>query len=244
MRTLHVAPGDSAGGSLGQAIRGADRDEEVLRCRDDLSCGPIESDDPSARAAWWARFYDVPEFDVDFEPFWNRVTTTDDRLVIWFGRHSALELAFFLAMADRLGDRSYDIVDVTEARSPAVSIIPTDRLRALLGTERPITAQEREEARGHWRWLRVENAPFRVVTPTGLVSAPVDHFDPLLIERATPEWRKIARVVGDTMGNNFAYMQVGDMMMLARVVALVGEGKLLADGDPWDMRSCRVRLPG
>jgi hypothetical protein len=46
------------------------------------------------------------------------------------------------------------------------------------------------------------------------------------------------------MGNNFAYMQVGDMMLLARVVALVGEGKLLADGDPWDMRSCRVRLPG
>jgi len=245
MRTLHVAPGDSAGGSLGQAIRGAGRDEEVLRCRDDLSCGPIESDDPSARAAWWARFYDVPEFEGDFETFWSRVTTTDDRLVVWFGRHSAGELAFFLAMADRLGDRSYDIVDTTGPRYPAVSIIPTDRLRALLGTERPITGQEREEACRQWCRLRAENAPFRVVTPTGLVSAPVDHFDPLLLERATPEWRKIARVVGDTMGYNFEpYMQVGDMMLLARVVALVDEGKLLADGDPWDMHSCRVRLPG
>jgi hypothetical protein len=28
-----------------------------------------------------------------------------------------------------------------------------------------------------------------------------------------------------------------------RLVALVEEGKLLADGDPWDMRACRVRLP-
>ena len=89
------------------------------------------------------------------------------------------------------------------------------------------------------------NAPFRVVTPTGLVSAPVDHFDPLLIERATPEWRKIARVVGDTMGYNIEpYMQVGDLMLLERVVALIDEGKLLAAGDPWDMHSCRVRLPG
>jgi hypothetical protein len=147
MRTLHVAPGDSAGGSLRQAIRDAGRDEEVLRCRDDLSCGPIESDDRSARMAWWARFHGVPAFEDDFETFWNRVTTTDDRLVVWFGRHSAPELAFFLAMADRLGDRSYDIVDVTGARSPAVSLVLTDRLRALLGTERPITAQEREEAR-------------------------------------------------------------------------------------------------
>ena len=245
MRTLHVAPGDSAGGSLRQAIRDAGRDEEVVSCRDDLSCGPIKSDDQSARAAWWARFYDVPEFEGDFKTFWNRVTTTDDRLVVWFGRHAAGELAFYLALADRLGDRSYDIVDVTGARSPAVSIVPTDQLRALLGTERPVTAQEREEARRHWRRLRVENAPFRVVTPMGLVSAPVDHFDPLLLERATPEWRKIARVVGDTMGYNFEpYMQVGDMMLLARVVALVDEGKLLADGDPWDMHSCRVRLPG
>ena len=245
MRTLHVAPGDSAGGSLRQAIQGAGRDEEVLRCRDDLSCGPIESDDPSARAAWWARFYDVPESEGDFKTFWSRVTTTDDRLVVWFGRHSAGELSFFLAMADRLGDRSYDIVDVTGARSPAVSLVLTDRLRALLGTERPVTGQEGEEACRQWRRLRAENAPFRVVTPTGLVSAPVDHFDLLLLERATPEWRKIARVVGDTMGyNSEPYMQVGDMMLLARVVALVGEGKLLADGDPWDMRSCRMRLPG
>jgi hypothetical protein len=245
LRTLHVAPGDSAGGSLLQAIRDAGRNEEVVSCPDDLSCGPIGSDDQSARAAWWGRFYDVPEFEGDFKTFWNRFTTTDDRLVVWFGRLSAKELAFFLALADRLGDRSCDIVDVTGPRSPAVSIVPTDQLRVLLGTERPITSQEREEASRQWRRLRVENAPFRVVTPTGLVSVPADHFDPLLIERATPEWRKIARVVGDTMGYNIEpYMQVGDLMLLARVVALIDEGKLLADGDPWDMHSCRVRLPG
>ena len=35
-----------------------------------------------------------------------------------------------------------------------------------------------------------------------------------------------------------------DTMLITRVVALVEAGKLLADGDPRDMRSCRVRLPG
>jgi hypothetical protein len=39
MRTLHIAPGHSAGGSLHQAIRGAGRHEEVLFFHDDLSCG-------------------------------------------------------------------------------------------------------------------------------------------------------------------------------------------------------------
>lgn len=47
------------------------------------------------------------------------------------------------------------------------------------------------------------------------------------------------------MGDNAEpYIQTGDIMLLARIVALVGDGKLLADGDPWDMRSCRVRLLG
>jgi len=261
MRKLHIAPGASAGGSLKQAIREAGRDEEVLPCFDDLSCGPIDTDDPSARAAWWGLFREVWDVESELKTFWNRVATTDDRLVVWFGRHSAQELAFFLALADRLGERSYDIVDVTGLRWPfnrpdgsaamtkpasAVAIIPTDRLRTtLLGSERPVTAQERDESRLHWHQLQVENAPFRIVTPTGLVSAPVDHFDPLLIERATTEWRTIVRVIADTMGyNSEPYHQVGNVMLLTRVVALIGEGKLLADGDPWDMFSCRVRLPG
>lgn len=40
MRTLHIAPGDSAAGSLRQALRIAGRDDELLAFRDDLSCGP------------------------------------------------------------------------------------------------------------------------------------------------------------------------------------------------------------
>ena len=55
---------------------------------------------------------------------------------------------------------------------------------------------------------------------------------------------QIARVVGATMAySSEPYYQVGDLMLLTRVVALVEEGKLLADGDPWNMRTCRVRLP-
>jgi hypothetical protein len=74
---------------------------------------------------------------------------------------------------------------------------------------------------------------------------PIDHFDRLLIERATGQWRKAARVVGDAMGyNSEPYIQVGDLMLLTRIVALVEQGTLEADGDPWDMTTCRLRLPG
>lgn len=260
MQTLHIAPGESAGGSIAQAIRDAGRDDEVLRFLDDLSCGPIDSDAPSARVAWWNQFYEASERETKLGEFWERATATDARLVVWFGRHSASELAFFLAWADRLGKRPYEIIDVTGLRLPfrkldgstvlsrpirCASIVQPDVLRSLLGTERPMTAEERDESVQCWRRLRNENAPFRIVAETGLVSTSVDYFDPLLLTYATSEWQTVIRVVADTIGyNSDPYVQVGDMMLHMRIIALVDEGRLLADGDPSDMRSCRIRLPG
>ena len=58
-RTLHIVPGPSTAGVLGQALRDAGRAEAVLACPDDLSCGPIDSDDPAARVAWWASIHDM-----------------------------------------------------------------------------------------------------------------------------------------------------------------------------------------
>lgn len=252
---LHIAPGDSAGGTLLHAVRLSGRTDQVLRFRDDLSCGPIDS--KAARGNWWASMFDGLEIDLD--TFWRHLTSTRDHLIIWFGRHNAQEHAFYLAMVERLGDRPYEIIDVTGSQTSvtrpggepglsrpaqAVSSLSEERLAALFDTQRAMTGREREEAAQQWRALQAENAPFRVVTSSGLVSAPEDVFDELLLKQTTKNWRKIARVVGETMGNNMEpYFQVGDMMLLRRVVALVEQGKLLAHGNPWIMRSCEVKLP-
>lgn len=256
MKTLHIAPGYSAGGSLIRATRDAGREDNVLSFGDDLSCGPINSD--AARSIWRSEFYNAPEIETAIADFWQRVAATDDRFVVWFGRHSASELSFFLAWADRLGQRPYQIVDVTGQQpvlagrdgavklsqpAPAASVIPADGLRSLLGTERAITDRERDESGRRWRQLQSENALLRVVTDEGLRSAPIDYFDAALLERATPKWQQIRFLVGSAMADNLTpYVQVGDMMLLTRVVALVDAGKLLAEGDPWQM-SNRVRLP-
>jgi hypothetical protein len=259
MKTLHIAPGQSAGGSLIRAIQDAGRDEEVLSFFDDLSCGPIQSDEPSARDAWWSQFGDTEAFAARYGEFWRRVTATNDRLILWFARRAAGELSFFLSWTDRLGERPYLIVDATgqrlESKAPdgsvkwfgpaqAVSHIPAYALRTLLGTERPITAAERNDGQQRWQQLRKENAPFRIVTEEGLVSTSIDYFDPLLLAQATHRWQKVALVVGKTMGDNSdPYHQVGDLMLLTRIVALVESGRLVAEGDPWSMHKCRVRLP-
>ena len=214
LKTLHIAPGYSAAGSLKLALREAGRDDEILTWPDDLSCGPIDPDTPSIRASWWGPDWDIERL---LSAFWDRVMTTEDRLVVWFGRHSASELAFFLAWADRMGTKSYDIIDVTGLTFPhrqgggspgmtppaqAVFIINADGLKSLLGSERKIIESEAIATAQNWQRLKAENAPFRVVTENGLVSAPIDHFDPLLLEQSTTEWRKVAYVIGMTLGQN------------------------------------------
>ena len=108
---LHVVPGDSAAGTLLQAVRATGRGDPIASFIDDLSCGPIDSDEPSARLAWWASVQHERQDHIT--GFWDRIASATERLVIWFGRHSALEHAFFLALADRLGDRAFDMIDVT-----------------------------------------------------------------------------------------------------------------------------------
>ena len=94
-----------------------------------------------------------------------------------------------------------------------------------------------------WARLKNENAPFRVVSENGLVSAPIDHFDRLLINQTSTEWRNVAFIVGSALGASLEpYLQVGDLTLQKRLVALIDGGTLIADGDPWEMHSCRVRL--
>ena len=225
-----------------QALLDAGVDDGVLAMPDDLSCGPIAAGDIAERVAWWADFHDVEEVERRLSTFWQTIATTPDKLVVWYSRNTAKELSFFHACVARLGDRPWGALDVTERSRPArVSIMPPDTLRSLLGQEKPLSPVERHEAVERWSRLRSENAPFRIVTPTGLESSPVDSFDDWLLANVSDSPRKVHSLIADAMGE-FSD-QVGDIMLEERVAALVARGSLLADADLSELRSAHVSKP-
>ncbi len=255
MTILHLVGGDAAAGNLVLALQGSGRDDEVLGCVDDLSCGPIDKDEPDARAVWWGDWWAPDEGRIKdrVRSFWTRVTESSDQLVVWFGRHSAMEHAFFLALAYRLGERPYSIVDVTAVApqmtkgdgSPvqAVALASHEALGRLLAVSRPAAADEKRRACARWDRLKAENAPFRIVTETGLRSVGEDYFDPWLMACLSDDWRRMARVIGHALGDHLTpYLQVSDGILQARLIELIGKGVLQAEGDFWDMHACRVRL--
>jgi hypothetical protein len=236
------------------ALKLDDRPDSVLAYPETLSCGPISPDDPGVRASWWAPWYDEAETLARLSDFRAGLDAGDD-ITVWFSRNAADELAFFHACVARLANRPFDIAEIvrpapkpgqTDAPIPRASTCQPETLVSLLSSARPISDVERSEAVARWSQLQSENAPFRIVSPEGLISAAIDVFDERLLSRIGPEPRSAREVVLETMLlGDPDYLQVGDVMLFARLEELAGRGELLVHGDPDDLWSAKVsRAPG
>ena len=223
-----------------EALRRAGRDDIVLPMPDDLSCGPIATGDLAERVEWWAQFHDREDVESRLSAFWDDLSSTVDRIVVWFSRNAAGELAFFHACAEFLGDRPWFAMDVTgRTLTDRVSYMQPETLISLLGQEQPLSPEESREVGERWRRLRSENAPFRVAPDGELVSAPADYFDTWLLARAGTGPIGVLRLVGEAMGALDG--QVGNVILEWRIASLIESGALLTDDDPMEIRSARVR---
>lgn len=255
-QVLHLVQGYSAAGSLRQAFRVAGCADEIAALPDDLSCGRIDRIDAEARIAWWGQHWDLDQLAPHLAEFWARVADAAvpgalGRVVVWAGRASASEHCFLLAVAQALGGRAFGHIACAAEEAGVradwegcVAHQPPDVLRGLIGTERVLGVEARAALAAGWAALQREGASFRVVRDGEVVSVAEDYFDAELLAETGSAWVTAARVVGGAMGRERVWMQVGAMMLLARLVALVEAGRLEAEGNPWDIQKCRVRLTG
>jgi uncharacterized protein DUF3658 len=113
----------------------------------------------------------------------------------------------------------------------------------------PLDAAARERYHGHWRRLRAENAPLRVVDAEGLRSAPITFFDRQLLAFAFAKawWQKPARIIGETMAElhrppNGAILS-GWGLALGRPCHCPRRGRRARRrGDRWNIHQSEVRL--
>ncbi len=264
--TTHFVFTLSGEGLLRDALRKSGRNDAVVSYADDLGFGPIDPPDPEVRAAWVQHNLGVSPNDwqrrtADIDAFWKTALTTPDRRVVWMTRRTVAEYTAFLEWVQRLGDAPYEVVDLTatqttfrdrqgrEARRDVMSLalLHPDQIQmgAFWNCAEMYSRESRDSSRAVWRRLRAENAPLRILTIDGLMSAPLNHYDRMLLSFATSEWKWAARIVGEGLAATFddSFIQVGDQVLFARVRALVGAGIFESKGDLAEMRRCEVRLP-
>ena len=259
----HVVFTASGAGCLVQALRKAGRHDHVIACFDDMSFGPINPADSSSRAEWVeqelgrADWNKAPNSE---ERVWDEARFPNNRKIAWLTRRSAMEYAGFLEWLWRRGDDPCEVVDLTDVTvsdrgehgPPRLAISLGMLHHDIIASEKlwdlaePLQTSTRTSYRDLWRQLREENAPLRMIEGGTLRSAPITFFDSLLMSHATDDWQKVARIVGEGLAAEWddGIFQTGDLVLAARVNALVESGRLECRGkNPLDMQFSEVRLP-
>jgi len=267
-RVIHVVFG-SADGSLRKAVAKAGwLEEEVVHTHDLFAIGPIAAG-PSTAAAMTARAQAVDE--ILFTDIWSKIVADnapllaaslaeDVRPVVWFSRRDTQSYAGFLWWLSHRGDGPCDVVDLTETILPArkvrgetlpaelaisPAVVPAVDLVDLRGEARPLSPEERRRYQRMWQALVRQNTALRVIEGDELVSAPITYFDDLLLSWTTHQWRKMFRIFLETYCGfkEQGLHQAGDLLIHARLRALVSRGALDVVGDPSRMEYCEVRWP-
>lgn len=261
--TVHVAYGISRADAIREALRLQGCEERVIALPATLSHGPIDPPDPIAREAWVRTNLRCGSYDDWREPEepWAEVTAPDVHPVHWVCLTDAGEHACFLEFASRMTGRPFDIIDATGVDFAGVSRVSRvwslGQLRpeeivasGLRERRRAFTDDDSRAAMADWARLRRENAPLRVVRDGRLVSAPLTHFDPILIEQASPVGEMLIELVARLLHHLDAELgQPGQgcsyELLFARILVLGEAGALEVTGPGPGMRDFMVhRRPG
>ena len=251
----HIVFSMSAGGSLVAALELAGKSEGVLKLPDDLSYGPIGDAQPNARLQFIEEVLDYP-WDGHFSElthcFWQQALDTSHNRIVWLSRRSTMEYCGFLEWLSRNGQAPFFLVDLTDVTIPDpkhpdtlipvgwTSQLPAEQIyqNALWSLAKIPDPADLALWTAQWSKLRAENAPLRIITEDGLVSAPLDHFDAELLSHVGSEWARAQRVVGETLAALQAHQvrggrvsQCGDLALFARLRDLVEQGALDFQGD-------------
>lgn len=244
MTTNHIAPSFTAGVALQQALSAVGTDCTIMVNVDDLSQGPIDTQSLRRHASGWLVSYVTASRPTAWTPAYGRwdprFIDINTPTILWFGRRSAEELCAMLYFASAAQGRPWSFIDVTEINDyRSVSSTNPSELESLVGTHTPVDDQRSSELVTQWRKLQNENAPFRVLIGPTLASVPENYFDEILLQHTPTLPTPMSRVIAEAMSRTPSG-PVADYVLMERLIALISEGKITADGNPSTMESCLI----
>jgi hypothetical protein len=258
---LHVMFNHTAAGTLQDVLKSSGRTDEIACLNEDYSAGPLTVG-ADARAKWFEEetgFVGWQEIIEANEASLTRAVSCERKAIAWVSRRCASSYCGFLEWLSCRSGEACEVVDVTDYVSTvlwsgnpspprlvlSVGTLTPQEFSALLEQQKPLQPADREHFLTLWKKLRRENAPFRVIVESELVSAPIDFFDETILSGVGTEWVPALRVLSRT----FRWFLDQDVfqgepnLLFGRILALAKAGKLELRGDTSHMGDCEVRLP-
>jgi hypothetical protein len=229
---------------------------EVVQVKDDFAVGPLSAIDTEegwqARLDWWkTQLQGSPYKEELAGSFDDRKTVTDLKekldadadlqIWIWMGQnqHDVCGYYWFVSQFREYQGR---LLTLYMNNLPFINekgnifypswlheIQPKEFLKAKK-LARPITSSEFEIDPDEWKKICDENALVRILEGGKKIAGKDETFyDSEILKNITGEWQKATRVLSNTL--NRMKIKTGDLFLMKRMKALVGEGRIEAMGD-------------
>lgn len=240
---IHILFSSSAAGTLRQVLAARGRRERVIDVNSDLDWGPIAKDGLSGRANWLNRNAPWDEGDWDWidgsvRKFKSLVESDSDRL-IWIAPRSASEQCGLYWYLDQFPDDTasmiaadYPLFDGWRGLPPlSLGELGTDQIGSLLDSAERKAIDSRRFSESRWSELVEERSMLRIVDDGVLKSVSENSFDNFILARCSGDWRKLFRVIGETMGYACEFHRLDSVFLSWRLRVLAAQGAIQTTGE-------------
>lgn len=210
---------------------------------DDLSWGPIGGD-LDERVQFFDAESPIPGgwdwLRESHEEFWRDASQPAENRLTWISSSCAYEAAAYLAYLQRFPDLPAAVVRPDQYVPPhpiygpplGTGTLGVEQMADVLDHAPRSDVADDEHLSCRWEELQREGALLRIVQNGELVSAPLDHYDRLLLACASPEWTRGVQIIGNALANAFEeQIWVSSDFLFSRLSNLIKSGTLEADRD-------------
>lgn len=204
MRT-HIVFGASTRGTLRQAFKINQINEQIIAMEDDLMLGPLGNilldSVQSFRLKWWEQILneeDKTEYILYLRDSyiyfsgWVNLLTDDDSLLFWVGESSTEQTGFMCLLANLPSSIPVSFVMVSQAyykrygkfRPRSTGEVTPEKLSPLMEDAKVLSPRFRERYLTNWNELLQDNGILRIRKNRKVETVPVDYFDQEIIVRA------------------------------------------------------------
>lgn len=242
---------------------------EVIQVKDDYAVGPVadiyETEGYQQRRDWWKQL-------LENSPYKEQTDLVDDKLTvhnlikqlqeneqeeawIWMGQNQHDVCGYYWLMP-QLREFQGRVMVLYMNNLPFINekgqifypswlseIQPSEFLKAKK-LARPVTLSEFEVDPDEWDKLTQENAMVRILEGGKKIAGKeADFYDTEILKNITGDWQKATRVLQNTLHR--MKVKTGDVFLMWRIKNLIGEGKIIAEGDiNKDWKSFDIKFAG
>lgn len=261
---VHITFGDSAAGVLKYFFSTNENQwkGEIINFREDYSIGPINQINTEIglekRIEWFEKMFKevweeeyLKNIEKEFIQTYAKIKSIEPNstVVIWYGENTSDQVGLRYLSALLKENELYE-VNVSKSliedyngnkyNPSCLAECAPEQIAHVILTIKKIDKERCSYLMSEWEVLNAAEENLRILKDNTIIGAEESYYDDAILSNCTSDFRKAAKVIGDTMGKSDQL--IGDTYVDYRVRQLIKDGKIEFCGQLKTMRDFEIRV--